>query len=468
ADGAKGREERLAALEALVAARDAELPPVLAKLLDDGSVRPEALRALATFDDAAAFDRIIALYGNLSLPEKRQALATLASRKSAAKSLLRAIAEKKVPASDVPADLVRQLANLRDAEIDQQIAAHWGVVRRTPADRARMMAEYRQMILKPGPAPDLMLGRALHAKTCQQCHVLFGVGGKVGPDITGANRQDLNYLLENVIDPSAVIPKEYMASRIELKNGRTVTGIVKEAGTQTLTVVTATETLTIPRDDIEEIAESNTSMMPDDQLKPFSEHEVRSLFAYLSSPNQVPMLATPENARELFNGQDLTGWTGDPKLWSVENGEIVGRSPGLKQNEFLKSHLAAADFVLTLQVKLQPNTENSGIQFRSQALADGDVQGLQADIGAGWWGKLYEEHLRGLLWDKPGDQHVRVGEWNEYKIEAIGPRVRTWINGQLCVDLTDDKIARRGIFALQLHSGGPMEIRFKDIKLEVK
>ena len=72
-----------------------------------------------------------------------------------------------------------------------------------------------------------------------------------------------------------------------------------------------------------------------------------------------------------------------------------------------------------------------------------------------------------VLWDRSGEKHVRPDDWNTYVIEAIGPRVRTWINGQLCVDLEDAKLSRRGIFGLQLHSGGPMEVRFKDIKLEV-
>jgi hypothetical protein len=117
---------------------------------------------------------------------------------------------------------------------------------------------------------------------------------------------------------------------------------------------------------------------------------------------------------------------------------------------------------------LTPNTENSGIQFRSEILPDGDVKGYQADIGKGWWGKLYEEHGRAILWDKSGEEHVKAGEWNEYVIEAVGSRIRTYINGKLCVDLDDPKGVKRGIFALQLHSGGPIEVRFKDLQLEVK
>src|SRR5262249_40163055 len=163
----------------------------------------------------------------------------------------------------------------------------------------------------------------------------------------------------------------------------------------------------------------------------------------------------------------LTGWDGDPQLWSVENGEIVGKSPGLKHNSFLISQMAAEDFRLTLKVKLVPDKENSGVQFRSDALPKWEVRGYQADVGAGWWGKLYEENGRALLWDKSGEEHVKKDDWNEYRIEAVGSKLRTFINGKPCVDLDDPKGARRGVFAFQIHAGGPMEVRFKDIRLEV-
>ena len=81
------------------------------------------------------------------------------------------------------------------------------------------------------------------------------------------------------------------------------------------------------------------------------------------------------------------------------------------------------------------------------------MKGPQADVGAGWWGKLYEENGRGILWDKSGEKHVKVDDWNDLRIDAQGSRVRTWINGQLCVDLDDAKMSRRGIFALQIHCG---------------
>jgi putative membrane-bound dehydrogenase-like protein len=460
--------QRQAALDTLVQVKDPKLAPVLHRLIGDAALRGPALRALAGYDDSKTPEVILAAYGSFGPAEKRDALATLASRPAYAKALLDAVGARKIAVADVPADLVRQLRNLGDTEVEKRIAEVWGIVRDTPAERAKLMKAYHKIVTRPGKPPDIAAGRALYAKTCQQCHILFGVGGKVGPDITGANRGDLNYLLENVLDPGAVIPKEYAVTLIELKNGRVITGIVREETPTAVTVVTADETLTIPRTDIESSRPTDQSMMPDDQLKPFSDAEVRALFAYLQSPVQTPILATADNAKDFFNGKDLTGWDGDPKLWKVENGEIVGKSPGLKKNDFLRSHMVAGDFRLSLKVKLTPNTENSGIQFRSEALPGGDVKGLQADIGAGWWGKLYEEHGRGLLWDKSGEPHVKPGDWNDYVIEANGPRIRTWINGNLCVDLDDPKAARRGIFALQIHSGGPLEVRFKDLRLEAE
>jgi putative membrane-bound dehydrogenase-like protein len=458
---------RQSALSALLGVHDNELAPVLHGLVGDQSLRGAALRGLAFYDDPKTPQVILRTFAALPPEEKRDALSTLASRSAYGKALMDAVAAKQVPASDVPAEIVRQLRNLRDKALDERIAQVWGIVRTTPADRAKLIALWKKKLSAPAQTADLSLGRSLFSKTCQQCHTLYGVGGKVGPDITGSNRPNLDYLLENVLDPSAVIPNDYKMTILTFKSGRVVTGIVRAETPAALTVVTANETLTVPANEIDERAASPMSMMPDDLLKSLSEGEVRALVAYLRHPAQVPLLATPDNAKDFFNGKDLTGWDGDRKLWSVENGAIVGKSAGLKRNAFLTSHMLAGDFRLTLKVKLTPNKENSGIQFRSEALPDGEMRGPQADIGAGWWGKLYEENGRGLLWDKSGEKHVKPDEWNEYEIVAEASRVRTYINGKLCVDVNDAKMARRGIFGLQIHAGGALEVRFKDLRLEV-
>jgi putative membrane-bound dehydrogenase-like protein len=469
ADAKADPAARLAALTALVEARDAETVPLLHAAVGEKEVRAAAIRALAAFDHPRTPTVLLAAYADFTPAEKRDAVATLAARAGFAKELMNAIAAKKVPPADVPAEVVRQLRAFEDATLDKQIADLWGTVRETPQERKQLIASWKKRLTAPmAPPGDVNLGRAVFAKTCQNCHTLYGVGGKVGPEITGANRGSIDYLLENILDPSAVIPKEYAATRIVTADDRSIIGIVKGEANGVLTVQTDRELLTIAAADVVSRKSSDLSMMPDDILKQVNEHEFRSLVAYLQTPAQVPMLATAENAKDFFNGKDLTNWDGDRTLWTVENGEIVGKTAtGLKRNNFLVSQLAVQDFRLSLKVKLTPNTENSGIQFRSVPLPDGEMRGPQADIGAGWWGKLYEESGRGLLAKDGGEKFVKPGEWNDYVIEAVGPRVRIWINGNLCTDYTDEKLARRGVVGLQLHSGGPMEIRFKDVKLEV-
>lgn len=461
-------EQRRKHLETLLAARDQKLVPVLQNLLSDEQLRTDALRGLAAFDNPMIPKLILDLYPKLEGEAKRAALVTLITRAGYAQELLDAVGAKAIPATDLTADLIRQMQNLNDPAIRKKIGEVWGTVRRTAADKANLIRQYRRLARTTSEPETLRpLGRAVFAKTCAQCHTLFGTGGKVGPDLTGSNRANLEYLLSNVVDPSAVLGKDYVASVVRTKRGRVLTGLIRNETKTSIELITADQTMTVPRSEIESIMPSGKSMMPDDLLKPLSENEVRALVAYLGSPKQVPVQATKDNVKTFFNGKDLTGWKGDKKLWKVENGEIVGTSPGIKHNEFLKSHLIVKDFKFTVKVKLTPNDANSGIQFRSEALPDGEVKGYQADMGKGWWGKLYEERARGLLWKRPGDQHVKVGEWNTYEIVAVGSKIRTYLNGKLCVDLEDPPGKKQGIIALQIHSGGKMEVRFKDLKLEL-
>jgi len=452
-------------LSVLVQSENPQAAEVVRSLLDDPAMASSAIRSLASLDDPQVSDELLRRYPEARAELRRDILATLAARPVTARRLLAAVSQRQIPSADLSADLVRQLRNLKDAELSADVERIWGTIRDTSVDIQRQISRWKATIDLPGRTPDLELGRAVFARTCQQCHRLFGSGADLGPDLTGSNRANLDYLLSNILDPSAVMAKEYQPAIIATASGRTITGIIRESAGNLLTVRTATESIELAKDDIDEMKLSEKSMMPDDLLKPLTIHEARSLVAYLGSSRQSPLLATPETAKGLFNGIDLGGWVGDRELWSVEQGQIVGRTTGLARNAFLFNELAVEDFRLSLQVKLTPDSENSGIQFRSLPLADGELQGYQADIGAGWWGKLYEEHGRGLLWPESGEMHVRAGDWNQYEIVAIGSRIRTWINGNRCVDLEDPSGDRRGVIALQLHAGKAMEVRFRDLQL---
>ena len=459
-------EARTAGIVTLLGAKDPKLAPVLQSLLNDKGLRSTAIAGLAQYADPKTSLAILSIYDDLPQSDKRAALTTLSSRVEYALPMLDAIEAKKIPASDLSADLVRQLEYLKNEKVKSLLEKNWGTVRESPAEKTKLVEEYKALVQSTKEAkPDLSLGRAVFAKTCQQCHVLFATGGNIGPELTGSNRANLDYLLSNIVDPSSVMAKEYQPTILNC-DGRIVTGIVKAEDERSVTLQKVDAIEVVPLDEIEERKLSDKSMMPEDQLKLFSKHEIRSLIAYLGSDRQTPLLATVANAPEFFNGKNLSYWRGNDKLWSVEDNEIVGKTTGLSKNEFLISDFSAGDFHLKLEVKLAANAGNSGIQFRSQQTAEG-MLGYQADIGPGWWGKLYEEEGRALLWDKSGESHVKKGEWNLYEVRAQGAKIQTWINGQLCVDLDDPKGAKRGVMALQLHSGGPTEVRFRNVELRV-
>ena len=281
---------RREAMAALLKVKDASLPGLLRSLLTDPALGGPAVRGLSTYDDPATPGVLIGAYSALGNSERRDALNTLATRKDWARALLGAVEAGQLPRADLTADLVRQIRNFKDTDIDSRINRVWGAVRETTADRARSIARYKALLTsKPARSPDPSLGRAVFARTCQQCHTLFGVGGQVGPDLTGSNRKDLDYVLSNVLDPGALIGKDYLAHIIATTDGRILTGIIRAEDKDTITLVTANETITLPKSDVEQRRQSDQSMMPEDLWTPLSEHEVRSLVSYLASPAQVPL-----------------------------------------------------------------------------------------------------------------------------------------------------------------------------------
>ncbi|HEY0552106.1 MAG TPA: hypothetical protein VGF13_21070 [Verrucomicrobiae bacterium] len=276
------------ALVALLGAKDVKLPAALQSLLKDPVMRGGALRGLAAYDDAKTPAAILEVYPDCGATEKKDALNALASRANYAKALLAAVTDKKIPAKDLTADIVRQLRNFKDPQINEQVAKNWGVLRETDADKIAEIARFKKLIADKGYG-DARRGRAVFSRVCQQCHTLFGEGGKIAPDITGSNRGDLDYILQNAVDPNAVIPNDYRTSNIETKDDRSITGIVTKQDAVALTVVTANETLVIPRNELKSVTQTELSMMPEGLLQAITPDEVRDLLGYLRSPAQVPL-----------------------------------------------------------------------------------------------------------------------------------------------------------------------------------
>jgi hypothetical protein len=181
----------------------------------------------------------------------------------------------------------------------------------------------------------------------------------------------------------------------------------------------------------------------------------------------------------LFDGKTFTGWEGDTaKTWRIQDGAIVGGSLAerVPRNEFLCTTRSFGDFVLRLKFKLVGSDGfiNAGVQFRSQRATKPahEMIGYQADMGAKYWGALYDETRRNKILAEPDPALVatliKLDDWNDYEIRAEGPRIRLSINGKQTVDYTepDASIPQSGLIGLQIHGGGKAEVHYKDLTIE--
>jgi putative heme-binding domain-containing protein len=281
---------RLKALETMIEHHAANLAPLLQGALADEGLRGPALRGLAAYDHPDTPKRVLGVYPKLTTAERHDAVATLASRPAYALALLDAVERNLVPRADVSAYVARQLHAMDDPKVAERLKGVWGDVRDTPADKKRQLARYKSLI-NPSylRGADLSNGRLVFSKTCQQCHRLYGEGGTIGPDLTGSNRSDLDYLLGNIIDPSAEVGRDYRMSVVQTTAGRVVTGIVVERSPARVAVQTATEKVVLPAEDVESVKDSALSIMPDNQLDALTKEQVRDLIAYLRANRQVPL-----------------------------------------------------------------------------------------------------------------------------------------------------------------------------------
>jgi hypothetical protein len=174
----------------------------------------------------------------------------------------------------------------------------------------------------------------------------------------------------------------------------------------------------------------------------------------------------------LFNGTDLEGWEGNTSLWSAREGMLVGKSPGLKHNEFLATRHGYRDFILSLRFKLENGQGNSGVQFRSVRVPGTEMSGYQADIGESYWGCLYDESRRNKVLAKASPaalDALKKDDWNHYVLCAAGDRITLYLNGVASVVYREEEtgISSDGQIAVQIHAGAPMEVQFKDLRISV-
>ena len=322
---------RLQALDALVAAGDAELLLSVGQVLDDATtnsleLRRRTLDSLGRFELARVAEVVLAAYPKLEADVKPQAIELLTGRAAWSKQLLAAIADKRLPADALNLNQVRKLQSAKDLELVEQVRRTWGTLRteRSP-QREQVIAQARGMIRRtPGNA---RRGQAIFKKVCGQCHKIHGEGQEVGPDITVNGRGSFEQLLSNVFDPSLVIGAGYQARTVITEDGRVVTGLLAEDNDQRVVLkVQGGKLETIARGDIDEMEVSKLSLMPEDLEKQLKPEEIADLFAFITldkppgdpSARQLPGVRGPE-PRE----------TTDPAEFNATLGEVA---PGFTIN----------------------------------------------------------------------------------------------------------------------------------------
>ncbi|MDA0969843.1 MAG: c-type cytochrome, partial [Planctomycetota bacterium] len=291
-DGTAPAEARREAIAAFAASMPGDGAAVLQGMLGDRSVIAAALRGLARYDDPATPEAAVSRLGVFAPADRRALVDLLATRPAYAAALLDAVAAGRIARDEISAFHARQIAGFGDLPLTDRLVSLWGAVRQSDADRREMIDRLReQLTAETLAAADRSHGRGLFARDCASCHVLYGEGRSLGPDLTGSNRGNLDYLLENVADPSASVGEGFRAVTFLLTDGRSLTGVISGSDERTLTIRTATDTLVLDRREIDEQTVQQTSLMPNGMLASYAEADVRDLIAYLMGSEQVPLPA---------------------------------------------------------------------------------------------------------------------------------------------------------------------------------
>lgn len=278
---------RRGALRSLLTQQNEDAASYLEALLDDPALQLDAIRGYATVENATAPAILLGRYQKWSPELRRAAIETLATRKSYAQPLLAAVKAKTVPRDDIPAHVARSLSFI----LGEQFEAVFGKVRPLAADREKLMAKYRGLLTPTAvAAANASHGRAVFKKTCASCHFLYDDGAKIGPDLTGSNRANLDYILLNSVDPSYDVPAGYKMVTIVTNAGRVLNGVIaEEDGTRVVLKTVEQPRVVILKSDIDTRKVSDKSMMPEGQFGKMKPQELIDLVKYLRTTEQVEL-----------------------------------------------------------------------------------------------------------------------------------------------------------------------------------
>ena len=277
-------EARRSALQIVVNRKDPEFRAMAVQLLKTPGVNTVAAGALSSIDDPTIGPLLVSSYPQFQAGDRPELIAALSARPGTAKSLVDAVADGRIPRTEVSASAARQIANLGNTELTAQLTKVWGNLRESEAAKKEEVAKWKALLTSANLArADRTSGQALFAKAWVACHTIYGAGGTIGPELTGTASKNIDYLLLSIADPSADVAKNFTVTTANLRDGRSIDGLVVTDDARVLELKTTTGVTRLQKTEIETTRQSDLSMMPEGLLQGMTQDQLRDLFAYLMS-----------------------------------------------------------------------------------------------------------------------------------------------------------------------------------------
>jgi putative heme-binding domain-containing protein len=276
-------DERRTALKSLLAQQNPGVKGALENLLRDPELRIDAIRAFGKLPGQGA-DQLLKHYSGFSTAERRAVVETLATRKDLAGQLVAAIEKEVIAPGDIPAYTARLLTGM----LGEQFTRVYGDLREQNADKAELIAKYSTMLdLPEAGKADPVYGRAVYARLCGVCHRMYGEGGILGPDLTGSNRANRDYILLNIIDPNFDVPDGYKMVILKTKTNQVLAGTIGEEDELKVVLNTVSGREVVAKVSIKERQTLPISMMPEGMLETISKKDFFALIKYLQTEKQT-------------------------------------------------------------------------------------------------------------------------------------------------------------------------------------
>lgn len=292
--------ERVALIEIL---GEIDRPAAVSTLLSvitsrSSAVKNATMLALMNYDDPKIGQTICSRYQS-SLPDEHglrdTAHRVLASRPVWTKQFLAEIEAFRIKPETVSLDVIQQMQLHDDPEIQALVKKHWGTIRATPAEKQQEIARIRSLLTATGASGNVVHGHALFKKHCGTCHTLFDEGGQTGPNLTGYERDNLEFMLLAMVDPSAAIREEFTQYQLLTTDGRVLTGLLEEQTPTRITIRGANNQVTvIARENIDVLKAMSTSIMPDGLTQKLTDQEIQDLFSFLMRRTPITLSSTSD------------------------------------------------------------------------------------------------------------------------------------------------------------------------------